>query len=598
MGTNLALILLSLVGTLCKAGASRAPIAQITSVVFSPSHELVAAGYEDGTIRLWELSSGRERARLTGHSERTTSLDFSSTGAMFASGAGDGEVKLWRLAEGGGCGLIRSFQSTAPVQSLHFDCHGLTLAVSDMGDRIELWDLRNCRCSFSAEAHFAGFSQDGRRLATCDWKSGQFQTSVWSSEGDVATANERSEFVWFPPALPSGKWRVRAGGGWSGSRVYISSLVDPSDIRFLGFQEQGNKFSRILCWAVTSDGQMIATGGFDGTVAIWDIDSALRSLKGPPTTKHGKVAALLKTAVGRVTAVGFSYDGTLLAVGGSGDLEVWNVASKKRIRLLPGEPPVQWTGFAVSLGIWLLFSVALCVRRRVQTERDCAGSANITNVGSLPKVHSRLTLLVRRITFAVSVTVVALLLAAFLGKFWKASKQFAAVSALAKRGAKVWYDYQSTSGGNSAFVQPSEPNLLLLWFSRDFFHTVVEVDCSENRVAGDSEWTGYVEDTDLASLEHLAGLRKLELPDLPISDAGLSHMVNLHHLARLNLAGTDITDSGLKYMEGLTGLKYLDVRHTRVTATAIGQLRQFLPHCTIKFHTEENTTWDQPCGVK
>jgi len=185
------------------------------------------------------------------------------------------------------------------------------------------------------------------------------------------------------------------------------------------------------------------------------------------------------------------------------------------------------------------------------------------------------------------------LLAAFLGRYWKASEQYAAATALAKRGALVWYDYQSTPTGNSAYVQPSEPGLLLRWLGRDFFHRVTAVECSSKRMIGFRDRPGFVRDEDLASLEHLSGLRELDLHEMPVTDAGLSRARNLRNLERLDLAETDITDAGLPYLRALSHLNYLNVKHTKVTEAAVDRLRQALPNATIEFGTDQNNRWEQ-----
>jgi WD40 repeat protein len=69
--------------------------ALIDCLAFSPGGKLLASGAEDGTIKLWDLTTRRERGRVRGHAARVCSLAFSPDGKTLASASWDGAVKLW-----------------------------------------------------------------------------------------------------------------------------------------------------------------------------------------------------------------------------------------------------------------------------------------------------------------------------------------------------------------------------------------------------------------------------------------------------------------------------------------------------------------------
>jgi WD40 repeat protein len=72
----------------------------ISSLALSPEGDVLAVGYADSSVRLWDFSTGEQLKILGGHEEQVVSLAFSPDGTLLASGGADGTVRLWGVPAG------------------------------------------------------------------------------------------------------------------------------------------------------------------------------------------------------------------------------------------------------------------------------------------------------------------------------------------------------------------------------------------------------------------------------------------------------------------------------------------------------------------
>ena len=66
---------------------------KVTELAFSPDMTLLAYGYDNGTLKLYEMSSGNTNT-YSGHKDSITALAFSQDGGMMASASCDGTIRL------------------------------------------------------------------------------------------------------------------------------------------------------------------------------------------------------------------------------------------------------------------------------------------------------------------------------------------------------------------------------------------------------------------------------------------------------------------------------------------------------------------------
>jgi WD40 repeat protein len=203
----------------------------------------LAAADKSHLIRLYDLATGKECGRLTGHTARVRAMEFSPDGQWLASASGEErKVRLWNVATRQ---ETRSFEA-GDVFSVAFSPDGALLAAGGDDSGVRLWDLVTGRerlrltndKTFWTRACCVRFSPDGRTLAT------------GSMHGLV--------YLW---EVATGKQRLRPEGvqDWTGTLA----------------------FSR--------DGRYLITGGSDTAALVWD----LRAVAGAtPRLAEGELKAL------------------------------------------------------------------------------------------------------------------------------------------------------------------------------------------------------------------------------------------------------------------------------------------------------------------
>ena len=234
----------------------------------SPDGSTIAAGFHDGTVELWDVSTGTLLKTLTGHSERVKSLHFSSDGGTLATAsAGGNSVHLWDVSTGA---LYNTFtRDFNTIYSISFSPDDNLLAAA-FDDGVRLWEvstgtLRHTFVVPTSTVKRVRFSPDG---------------SILAAGGDSNTVR---------------LWEVSTG------TLRHTFVVPTSTIERVRF---------------SPDGSILATGSLDGTVCLWDVST-------------GTLLHTLSGDTYRVMDMRFSPDGSILATRNEHDKEVrlWDVAA-------------------------------------------------------------------------------------------------------------------------------------------------------------------------------------------------------------------------------------------------------------------------------
>ncbi|MER7130094.1 WD40 repeat domain-containing protein [Streptosporangium saharense] len=360
--------------------ATRRPIttlptgrASVTLLKFSADGTALGAVGSNGVIRLWDVEtrhlSVTMRVIQTDHVDsfaNHTTMAFTPQGVPLVAAFQKGGLRLWDLAT--------RRMTTMPVKGtdflsarVTFSQDGTTLAVSDDGESVRLWDsvTHRPKGSLSSGRAFAlAFSPDGGMLATVSRWDSHIQLWDTATHRPIGAAVSRNIDLVSSMTFSLDGTRLAVASLGGIVRLWDTTFRRPTSLRLPGsgdanavaFNPDGTTLAaaradgsiRLLgtdgrqgsvsltghtggvdAVVFSRDGTRLASGGRDKTARVWDV--ATRRQIGIPLTGH----------FSGVEAVAFSPDGTRLATGNwNGDIRIWDLATRRQI----GTPLTGHTG--------------------------------------------------------------------------------------------------------------------------------------------------------------------------------------------------------------------------------------------------------------
>lgn len=238
----------------------------VWGVAWSPDGLEVASGGEDGTVRTWEVSSGRQLQQMQGHAGVVMSVAWSPDGRQVASGGLDSAIRIWEAGSGE---LGQSLEGHRyGVMSVAWSPDGRQVVSGSWDKTVRLWN-----------------SQSGREIRVIE-AGVAIRSVAWSPDGE----------------------RVAGAGGAAGSSLQVWKAASGELLQTLVGH---SRVVMTVSWS--QDGGRLVSAGNDGVIVVWDSGSGreLERLQG-----HGAV----------VLDVAWTPDGGRLAsVSWDETLRVWRL---------------------------------------------------------------------------------------------------------------------------------------------------------------------------------------------------------------------------------------------------------------------------------
>ncbi|KAH8675712.1 WD40-repeat-containing domain protein [Xylariales sp. PMI_506] len=250
----------------------RKPIAQVR---ISPDGRWIASASADGTIKIWEASTGKHVDTFVGHMAGVSTVAWSPDSKTLASGSDDKAIRLWDRVTGRPRRARPLLGHHNYVYCLAFSPKGNILASGSYDEAVFLWDVRAGRLMRSLPAHSdpvsgIDFSRDGTLVVSC---STDGLTRIWdTSTGQClrTMVHEDNPPVTSVCFAPNGRY-VLAFSMDSCIRLwdYVSGSVKKT------YQGHVNAaFSIGGCFGcVDGENAFVAAASEDGDIVLWDVRS-------------------------------------------------------------------------------------------------------------------------------------------------------------------------------------------------------------------------------------------------------------------------------------------------------------------------------------
>jgi WD40 repeat protein len=309
----------------------------VFSLAYSPDCHRLVSGCGDGTVWLWDASTGRAIRRLLGHSGAVFRVAFTPDGRRVVSASNDQTIKVWDAEAG--------------------------KEIASVGQRLVAMQMLGFyRCNLA-------FSPDGRRLASAagnaltlrDVPDGPGERR---SQGPGGSERDRSSFnivAWSPDGR-----RLVSGSDRGALRVWDASSGN-------ALQTIQGHSTDVSAVAFSPNGNWLASGDIHGAIHVWDVPRGqkvlslrgnssvvmsltfspdggrLASAYGDHTVRHWQVGTdtgvlARKVPTGPVTAVAFHPNSRWVAAASGrvpgpsllpGCVRIWDVAASREARVRP-----------------------------------------------------------------------------------------------------------------------------------------------------------------------------------------------------------------------------------------------------------------------
>jgi len=288
------------------------------TVVISPNGETIVSGSMDGSIRVWDIKTGKLLKIFQGHKKWINTVAISQNGEMIVSASSDKTIKVWNFKTGK---LIKTLQVYSNIISVAISPNGKKIVSASYDHQdINIWDIKTGKRFKVLQGHkkavtSIAISSNGEMIVS---SSEDKTIKVWNMEtGELLKTLQGHQDTVISVAISSNGKRIASGS--RDKTIKIWSIQTGKLLKTL----QGHQ-KIVISVAISSNGKRIASGSGDKTIKIWDIETGklIRTLEGH---KYGINSLAID-----------SKEKTIVSCSDDKSIKVWNIKTGKLIKTLQG----------------------------------------------------------------------------------------------------------------------------------------------------------------------------------------------------------------------------------------------------------------------
>ena len=234
--------------------------------LFSPDHKrYVTYANPIRYVQLWNSQNSKHINTLTGHKEKINTVEFSLDSKTIATASDDKTIRLWDAQTGNFLMVLTGH--TEPVNAVNFSPDGETIASGSADNTIRLWNMHTGKLikTFTEAEHPIEFSPDGNVLLGTSRNPRQLQM-LNVITGELIKTLHWTNSVW--SAAFSVDSNIIAAGGIDGTIGLWDATTGQTIKSFKAHSDT------VLDVVFSPDGKTLATAGQDDTMRWWDIHTA------------------------------------------------------------------------------------------------------------------------------------------------------------------------------------------------------------------------------------------------------------------------------------------------------------------------------------